>query len=78
VRHQVSNLLSAHPGLSQRKIRPDVRAAPAARRADETRLKVGQPDVVRTRVGVDRDVMAAMKIRAIDQQTANIAMGLGA
>ena len=47
------------------KIRPDVDTALAASRADETRLKVGQPDVIRPGIGAGRDVMRAVIVAAI-------------
>ena len=53
------------------KIRPDVDTALAASRADETRLKVGQPDVIRPGIGAGRDVMRAVIVAAIDQDAAN-------
>ena len=44
------------------KIGPDVRSAPAARRPEETRLKVGQPDVIRPGIGAGGDAVAASAI----------------
>jgi hypothetical protein len=43
-------------------IRPDVGATPTARRADETRLKIRQPDVIRPGIGAGSDVVAALVI----------------
>jgi len=40
------------------KIWPNVRSALAASQADEPRLKIGQPDVIRPRIGAGRDVHA--------------------
>jgi hypothetical protein len=53
------------------KIWPDVGAALAARLADEAIFDVGQPDIVRPLIGADRDVVAALVIRAINQDAAN-------
>jgi|SRR6516164_1411465 len=47
------------------KIRPHVRAALPAGLANETGLKVGESDIVRPLVGADRDVVAALVVRAI-------------
>ena len=52
-------------------IRPDVGTAPAASGAGETRLKIGQPNVIRPRIGAGRDVVRAVIIAAIDQDTTN-------
>jgi len=41
------------------KIRPDVSAMPAASRADETRLKTGQANVIRPGIGAGGDVLAS-------------------
>jgi len=43
----------------------------AAGCANETRLNVGQPGVIRPAVTADRNRMAAAIVRAIDQQAAN-------
>jgi hypothetical protein len=40
--------------------------APAASDAEETRLKVGEPDFIRPVIGVHLDVMAASVIAAVD------------
>jgi hypothetical protein len=57
--------------FSRLPIGPDIRAAPAASFADKPRLELGQPDVIRPSVAADRCPMAALVIRAIDQETAN-------
>ena len=49
---------------------PDVGTQGAASLANESRFKVGQPNVARPSVAADRGPMAA-PIRAIDQQAAN-------
>jgi len=48
------------------KIGPDVSPALAASRADETRFKIGQPDVIRPWIGAGRGVMRAVIVAAID------------
>ena len=53
------------------KIWPDVGSALAAFLADEPFFDVGEPDIVRPRIGADRDVVAALVIAAIDQDAAN-------
>ena len=53
------------------KIRPDVSSALVASRADETRLKVGEPNVIGPGIGAGRDVMRAAIVAAIDQDTPN-------
>jgi hypothetical protein len=53
------------------KIWPDVSSALAAFFADEPIFDVGEPDIVRPLVGADRDGVAALVIRAINQDTAN-------
>ena len=53
------------------KIGPDVRYALAASGTDETRFKVGEPNVIRPAIGAGRDVMRAAIVAAIDQDTAN-------
>ena len=50
---------------------PDIRALRAAALADESRLDVGQPNIIRPSVAADRGPMAAMVVGAIDQETAN-------
>jgi hypothetical protein len=57
--------------LDRMPIRPNVRAAPAARLASEPRLGVRQPAVIRPPVAADRRRMTAVIVRAIDQETAN-------
>ena len=52
-------------------IRPHVCLSLAACRAHEPRLKVGKPDIVRPLIGADRDVVAELVIRTIDQHAAN-------
>jgi len=54
-------------------IGPDIRAPRAAGLAGEARLDVGQPGIIRPAVAADRGPMAAMVVRAIDQQPANAA-----
>ena len=51
--------------------RPDVGSTLVARLANELRLYIGKPDIIRPRVGADRGRMAALVVGAIDQQTAN-------
>jgi hypothetical protein len=53
------------------KVRSDVSAPLAAGFADEPRLDVGQLDVVGPRISGDRDRVAALVVRAIDQETAH-------
>ena len=50
---------------------PHIGAAPAAGRADEPGLKIGQPNVFWPGIGAGRDVMRAVIVAAIDQDTAN-------
>ena len=52
-------------------IRPHVSAALAAHRADETKLNVGQPDVIRPAVTADGDRVAAGVVGAIDDVAAH-------
>jgi hypothetical protein len=52
-------------------IGPDIRAAPAASFADETRLDIGQPYIIGPSVAADRCVVAATEIRAVNQQAAD-------
>jgi hypothetical protein len=52
-------------------IGPHVGAASATSFADETRLEIGKADVIRPSIAADRCVVAAAKIGAIDQETAN-------
>ena len=44
------------------KISPDAGSALAACRANETRLKVGQPDLIRPAIGAGGDMVAATVI----------------
>ena len=53
------------------KIRPDVRSALAASRADGTQLKFGEPDFIRPRIGAGCDVVAAPIITALDRDAAH-------
>jgi hypothetical protein len=57
---------SAHPSRS--KVRPDVGAPGATRLANETRLQIGQRNIVGPRLCADRQVMATTVVGAIDQQ----------
>jgi hypothetical protein len=50
-------------------VRPNVGAALAAGRADETWLKIGQPHVVRPSIAAYRDQVAAFVIGAVNQET---------
>jgi hypothetical protein len=50
------------------KVRPNVGSPLAARRANEPRLKIRQPNIIPPSVATDRDVVAAPIIRAIDQE----------
>ena len=52
------------------KVRPDVGASLAAGLAHEAWLKIGKP-MIRPFIRVDRDRVAAMEIRAINQDTAH-------
>jgi hypothetical protein len=52
-------------------IRADISASLAANLAGEQRLYVEQPNAIRPSVAADRCRMAALVIRAIDQETAN-------
>jgi hypothetical protein len=52
-------------------IRSDFSALNAASLTSEQRLEIGQPHVVRPSIGIDLYVVAAMIIRAVDQQAAN-------
>ena len=57
--------------LAPAEVRPDVCSAPPASGADETRLKVGLPNVIRPGIGAGRDVMRTVIVAAIDQDAAN-------
>jgi hypothetical protein len=49
------------------KVRPDVSATPATRSTDETRLKIGEPHIIRPLIGhrwCKRDVVAATIVAA--------------
>jgi hypothetical protein len=52
-------------------ISPDFGALKAASRTAEQRLEIGEPNIIRPLIGADRHVVAALIIRAIDQQAAN-------
>ncbi len=57
------------PGLlTPIKVRPDVSPSLAAALAYEPRFQIGEPDVIRPWVSADRDRMAALVVRAIDQE----------
>jgi hypothetical protein len=53
------------------KVRPDVGALPAAGLTSEQGFDIGQPDIIGPSIGADRGRMAAMIVRAIDQETAH-------
>ena len=53
------------------KVRPNIGTPLAAGFANEPWFEIGEPDVIRSSVRADRDCMAALVIRAIDQQAAN-------
>jgi hypothetical protein len=53
------------------KVRPNVGASLAAGLAYEPRLEIEKPDVIGPLVRADRDRMAAMIVRAIDQHAAH-------
>jgi hypothetical protein len=52
-------------------VRPDISASLAACFADEARLDIGEPHVIRPSVGASRDRMAAMEIRAVNENAAH-------
>jgi hypothetical protein len=55
-------------------VRPDIGTLSDTRCANETRLDIGQPDIVRpprTGVGTEPRPMAALAVRAIDQDAAH-------
>jgi len=58
------------PGIPV-EVRPDVSASPSAGFAHEPWFEIGEPDVIRPLVRADRDRVAAMMVRAIDQHAAN-------
>jgi hypothetical protein len=49
-------------------MRPHVSPSLAASFADEPRFQIGEPDVIGPLVRADRDRMATVKVRAIDQE----------
>jgi len=53
------------------KVRPDVSASLAAAFANEPGLEIGEPDVIRPLVCAERNRVAALVIRAIDQDAAH-------
>jgi len=53
------------------KVRPDIGASLTAGSANEPCFEIRKPDVIRPLLGADRDRMAAMIVRAIDQETAH-------
>ena len=53
------------------KVGPQIGRACAASLADEQRLKIGQLDIIRPLIGADPSPMAALVVRAVDQQAAN-------
>jgi hypothetical protein len=57
--------------FSRLPIGPDLGAAPAARLAGKSRLKIRQAEVIRPSVAADRGPMRAVIIAAIDQQPTN-------
>jgi hypothetical protein len=64
--------LARLPGLLlPMEIWADIGASLAANLAGKARLDIGQPDVIRPSVAADRCPMAALVIRAIDQETTN-------
>ena len=52
-------------------VRADISASLATTPADELRLDVGQPNVIRPPISGDRCPMAAVIVRAIDQEAAH-------
>jgi hypothetical protein len=56
---------------ARRSANPHVGAMLAASRADETRLDIGQPHVVRPPIAAHGDQVAALLVRAIDQRAAH-------
>jgi hypothetical protein len=53
------------------KVWPNFGTSLAASFAGKTRLQIRRPDLIRPLNRADRDRVAAMTVRAIDQQTAN-------
>ena len=49
----------------------DIRTAAAASLTGKPRLEIGKPDVIGPSIAVDRCVVAAAEIRAVDQETTN-------
>ena len=56
-------------------VRPDLGAALAAGLADEERLDVGEPHVIRPSIRADRERVAAVVVRAVDQDAARTGVG---
>jgi len=52
-------------------VRPHAGATMAIGAADESRLNIGQPGIIRPAIAIDRNRMAAAVVSAIDQQAAN-------
>jgi hypothetical protein len=52
-------------------IPPDMATARIAGLADKAGFQIGEPDLIGPSLCADRDRMAAMKVRAIDQKTAH-------
>jgi hypothetical protein len=52
-------------------VRPDIRAAFPAGTADEPDFQIGQPGIIGPLVSADRRRVAALVIRAINQETAH-------
>src|ERR1700751_5409 len=68
----VGGLSTITHGANRRlEIRPHVRAALAAPRARELPFNVGQPNVIRPLVGIDRHGVRALVITAIDADPAH-------
>jgi hypothetical protein len=59
------------PRRRRRPNAPHIGAALATGRAGKAAFQVGQPHIVRPRVGIDGHRMAALVVGAIDQQTAH-------
>jgi hypothetical protein len=54
-----------------RSVWPDVGAVGAARAANKSRFKIGQPNVIRPSVPADLRRVAALEVGAIDQEATN-------
>src|ERR1700730_16995744 len=52
------------------KQRPDVSASMSAYLAHKPRLQIGQPEMIRPLIRADRDRVAALVVRAVDQEAA--------